>query len=90
MCVCFPRWQQPYQPNQNVNWTFGTTPIKACRESTYQFSNWITRSNTCDPLYYNQFYKNSSATDLNYVTQWLVSASLCFLIGVRSSLAGRP
>jgi hypothetical protein len=50
--------------------TFDTRPIKTCKFKTYQFSNWITTSETCDALQYNQFYRSTFIPDSNYQEQW--------------------
>ena len=45
---------------------------RVCVSSTYDFSNWITKSHNCSAAYYNDFYVNTSLPSYNYVEQWSV------------------
>lgn len=61
--------------NNDPFFTIATSKPRVCVSSTYDFSNWITKSHNCSAAYYNDFYVNTSLPSYNYVEQWFCNIS---------------
>lgn len=55
--------------------TFFTQTKQACLPSLYQFSNWLTKSTTCEALEYNQFYASVALSNPSRAQQWFCNVT---------------